>query len=50
MADIQTNPDLKYCVAVASTDGETVNTHYGKATLHRFARMEVIIRHGWKNI
>lgn len=31
MADIQTNPDLKYCVAVASTDGETVNTHYGKA-------------------
>ena len=27
------NPASKYRVAVASTDGETVNTHYGKANL-----------------
>ena len=31
MVDIQTTSDTKYRVAVASTDGETVNTHYGKA-------------------
>ena len=25
------NPNSKYRIAIASTDGETVNTHYGKA-------------------
>ena len=31
MADTENNTKSKYIVAVASTDGETVNTHYGKA-------------------
>ena len=31
MADAEKNLRPKYLVAVASTDGETVNTHYGKA-------------------
>ena len=34
MADaVNTNFSSKYRVAVASTDGETVNTHYGKYNL-----------------
>lgn len=34
MADaVNTNFSSKYRVAVASTDGETVNTHYGKSNL-----------------
>lgn len=33
MADVQENKDSKYRVAVASTDGETVNMHYGKSEI-----------------
>ena len=33
MADIQENTNSKYRVAVASTDGETVNIHYGKSKI-----------------
>lgn len=33
MADVQENKDSKYRVAVASTDGESVNMHYGKAEI-----------------
>ena len=33
MADTQGDSKSKYRVAVASTDGETVNTHYGKSHL-----------------
>ena len=33
MADVQESKDSKYRVAVASTDGETVNMHYGKSEI-----------------
>ena len=33
MADTLGDSKTKYRVAVASTDGETVNTHYGKSNL-----------------
>lgn len=32
MADTPQNNNSKYCIAVASTDGENVNCHYGRAT------------------
>ncbi len=32
MADTPQNNNSKYCIAVASTDGENVNQHYGRAT------------------